>query len=135
MVSDYIKELPSVPLAMKPFWDGAEQGKLMLYKCLNCGSSFWPAVDCAACDNPRMSWVEATGKGEIFTFTVEHQLNHPGWETGGPYNIAWIKLDEGPILISNIIGCKNEELSIGMKVEVAFDRITPGVTLPRFKPF
>jgi uncharacterized protein len=134
MASGYNKELPPQTLAMEPFWQAARQGKLMVYKCLNCGKIYFPAIHCPACDDPDMEWVEATGKGEIYTFTIMHQVYHPGWEGDVPYNISWIKLDEGPILISNIIGCKKEDLFIGMRVQAAFEEVTPDITLPKFKP-
>jgi uncharacterized protein len=134
MESDYKKELPTLTLTMTPFWDGAKQGKLMVYKCSNCGTSYWPAINCMTCDKPQMEWVEATGKGELYTYTIVHQVNYPGWKDEVPYNVSWIKLDEGPILISNIISCKNEDLYVGMRVKATFDEVTPDITLPKFKP-
>jgi len=58
----------------------------------------------------------------------------PAGKDDVPYNVSWIKLDEGPILISNIIGCKNEGLYVGMRVKVAFDKVTQDITLPKFTP-
>ena len=86
------------------------------------------------CDHSMMEWVEITGQGEIYTFTIMHQIYHPSWKDEIPYNICWIKLDEGTLIISNVIGCKNSDLYIGMRVEAVFDDVTPEVTLPRFKP-
>jgi uncharacterized protein len=105
----------------------------MVYKCLNCGKSYWPAIHCAACDKPRMEWVKAGGRGEVFSFTVIHQAP-PNWSADIPYNVSWIKLDEGPVLISRIVECKNEDIHIGLRVEAVFEDITPEVTLTRFRP-
>jgi uncharacterized OB-fold protein len=134
MTAEYKKELPPITLATKPFWLAAKRHELMAYKCLNCGTYYWPAVDCMACHSPKMQWVKVSGKGEIYTYTVMHQLYQPGWQDEIPYNISWVKLDEGPIFMSNVVGCPNEDIKIGMRVEVVFDDVTDEVTLPKFRP-
>lgn len=133
MATEYPKALPPIDSTTRPFWDGAKRHELMVYKCLNCGKSYWPAIHCAACDNPRMEWVKASGKGEVFSFTVIHQAP-PNWSADIPYNVSWIKLNEGPVLISRMVECKNEDIHIGMPVEVVFEDITEEVTLTRFRP-
>jgi hypothetical protein len=75
-----------------------------------------------------------SGKGSVHTFVIYHQVYHPAWKGDVPYNVAWIRLEEGPLLLSNVVGCKNEELFIEMPVEVVFDDVTDEVTLPRFRP-
>ncbi len=134
MATEYAKALPPITLTTRPFWGGTKQHKLKAYKCLNCGAYYWPAIDCMKCEHPVMEWVEVTGQGEIYTFTIIHQVYHPSWKDEVPYNVCWIKLDEGPILISSVIGCDNNDLYIGMRVEAVFDDVTAEVTLPRFKP-
>ena len=134
MTTEYKKGLPPITLTTKPFWEAAKRHELMAYKCLNCGTYYWPAIDCLACTNPKMEWTKVSGKGEIYTFIIMHQVFNPAWKDDVPYNVAWVKLDEGPILISNVIGCKNEDLHIGMRVEAVFDDVTEEVTLPKFKP-
>jgi uncharacterized OB-fold protein len=134
MAAEYRKPLPPVTATMKPFWDGAKRHELMAYRCLNCGRYYWPAVNCLNCDSPKMAWVAVSGRGEVFTFTIVHQLYHHGWEGEIPYNICWVRLDEGPIMITSISGCKNDEIRIGMRVEAVFDDITGEMTLPRFRP-
>jgi uncharacterized protein len=135
MDTQYRKALPPVTLTTRPFWEGAKQHKLKAYKCLNCGTYYWPAIDCMNCDHPRMEWVEVSGKGEIYTYTIIHQVYHPAWKDDVPYNVCWIKLDEGPLMLSNATGCDNSKLYIGMRVEAVFDDVTAEVTLPKFKPF
>jgi uncharacterized protein len=133
-MSEYQKQLPMVTTSDKPYWDAAQKHELMAYRCLNCGTYYTQVTECISCDNPRMGWNKVSGKGQIYTFAIYHQLYHPAWKGDIPYNVAWIKLDEGPILLSNVTGCKNEEIYIGMPVEVFFDDVTPEVTLPKFKP-
>lgn len=134
MTREYIKQLPVIDSTTKPFWEAAHRHELMAHKCLTCGTYYWPAVDCMACDNPKMEWAEVSGKGYVYTFVICHQLYHPGWKDDIPYNVSWIKLDEGPILLSNLVECKNEEIYVGMPVEVTFEDVTEEVTLPKFRP-
>jgi uncharacterized protein len=131
---DYKKQLPAISETDKPFWEAAKRHELVAQKCLNCGTYYSLPTYCIACDNPKMAWVKVSGRGEVFTFVVYHQLYHPGWKGDIPYNVSWIKLDEGPLIISNIINCKNESIYIGMPVEVVFNDVTEEVTLPKFKP-
>jgi len=130
----YSKQLPEITTADKPFWDAAKNHLLMAYQCRNCGTYYSQTTDCIACDNPQMSWTKVSGKGKVFTFCVYHQVYSPSWKDDIPYNVAWIKLAEGPLVISNIVGCKNEDIHIEMPVEVTFDDITDTITLPKFKP-
>ncbi|HEX7475449.1 MAG TPA: OB-fold domain-containing protein [Dehalococcoidales bacterium] len=133
-MAEYTKQLPLVTTSDKPFWEAARRHELTAYKCANCGTYYSQVTDCVACYSPRMAWVKVSGKGQVFTFCIYRQLYHPAWKGDLPYNVAWIKLDEGPIVIGNIIGCKNEEIRIEMPVEVVFEDITPEVTLPKFRP-
>ncbi len=133
-MSEYTKQLPEITSLDKPYWEAAKKHELTAYRCLNCGTFYSRVIHCVACSNPKMEWVKVSGKGEVFTFGIFHQLYHPGWKDDIPYNVAWIKLDEGPLLMSNIVECKNEDIHIGMPVMVVFDDITEEVTLPKFKP-
>jgi uncharacterized OB-fold protein len=131
---EYLKQLPEMTSRDKPFWDAAKRNNLLAYKCLNCGTFYSQVTDCVVCGNPQMAWVKASGKGKVFTFCIYHQLYHPAWKDDIPYNVAWIKLDEGPLLMSNIVDCKNEDIHIDMPVEVIYEVVTEEVTLPKFRP-
>jgi uncharacterized OB-fold protein len=81
-----------------------------------------------------MQWVKVSGKGYVYTFIVYHQVYHPGWKNDIPYNVTWVKLDEGALFTTNLVECKNEDICIGMPVEVVFDDVTEEITLPKFRP-
>jgi uncharacterized OB-fold protein len=127
------KDLPAITTSNQAFWDAAKRHELMVYKCSGCGTSYLRVTECT-CDNPRMAWVKASGKGEVYTFCIFHQAFHPAWQDDIPYNVAYVKLEEGPLLVSNIVGCANDDIYIGMPVEVVFDDVTEEVTLPKFRP-
>ena len=133
-MSAYTLPLPIITTTEKGFWEGARRNELMVYQCVNCGAYYYPPMDCIACDSPKMEWTKASGLGKVYTFVVYHMAYHPAWKDRIPYNVAWIELEEGPLLMSNIIGCKNEDIRVGMPVEVVFDNVTEEITLPKFKP-
>jgi uncharacterized OB-fold protein len=133
-MSDVKKQLPIINASNRAFWEGAKRHELMAYKCLNCGAFYYPAIHCVSCDKPNMEWVKVSGKGCVYSFVVYQQLYHPAWKEDIPYNVSWIKLDEGPLLVSNVVECPNEDISIGMPVEVVFDEASEEVVLPKFKP-
>src|SRR4030042_1071042 len=117
------KSLPAVTASSKAFWDAAKRHELVVYKCLNCGALYSQASDCISCDSPRMDWVKVSGRGEVFTFCIYHQAFHPAWKDDIPYNVAYVKLDEGPLLMTNIVGCANKDIYIGMPVAVVLEDV------------
>lgn len=131
---DAKKPLPIVTSSDRPFWEGAKRRDLMAYKCMTCGTFYYPAVHCTRCGRPDMQWVKVSGKGSIYSFVIYYQVYHPAWKGEIPYNVAWIRLEEGPLLVSQVVGCKNEELRVGMPVEVVFDDVDEKIALPKFRP-
>ncbi len=129
------KPLPRPTEDTAPYWEAAQKGELRMQKCLDCGHvRFPPAILCARCLSERVEWVKLSGRGKVFTWIVIHQSQHPAFNTDTPYNVAIIELDEGPRLHTNIVGCKNDDIHIGMPVEAVFDRVNDEVTLVKFRP-
>jgi uncharacterized OB-fold protein len=75
-----------------------------------------------------------SGRGRVFSYVVYHRVYHPGFADEVPYAVAVIELDEGPRMISNVIGIAPAELACDMRVEVAYQPITEEITLAKFKP-
>lgn len=133
--TDYTKPIPVPDEASRAFFEGARQHRLMIQRCLACGSAHWPVVSrCPACLSADIAWVQASGRGTLYTFSLMHQVYHPGFASEVPYNVAEIDLEEGVRMLSNIVGCSNAELRIGMPLEVTFESVTDEISLPRFKP-
>jgi uncharacterized protein len=121
--------------ASRPFFDGARRHQLMLQQCSACGVVMWSVKPrCDNCWSADIHWVQAKGKGTLYSFTLVHQVYHPAFAAEVPYNIAQVDLEEGVRIITNVVGCSNAELQIGMPLEVTFDNLTDEVTLPKFKP-
>ena len=70
----------------------------------------------------------------MYTYTVTYQNQSPGFRDQLPYVLAYVELEEGVRLLTNIVGCAPEDVTIGMPVQVTFEDVTPDVTLPKFKP-
>ena len=136
---DVRKPLPAITTEAKPFWDAAAQQKLIIQRCKNCQSWVWtPRPSCNECGSEKVEWTQVSGKGEIYSFTVIRQVvgraASQAFEPDIPYVIAWVDLDEGPRLITNIVGCPVEDVKLGMKVSVQFEQASDKVWLPKFKP-
>lgn len=127
--------LPQPDEISRPFFEGARRHALMIQHCPNCGTYQLPGrFACDECLEEDPEWVEASGRGTVFTFTVVHQLYHPAFSEKIPYNVAVVELEEGPRLVSTIVGVENENITVGMDVEVEFEDVTEEITLPVFRP-
>ena len=100
----YSKPIPKPGLHTRPFWEGAKNGKLMLPKCDDCSHVHWyPRHICPHCHSTNLSWVEASGKGTIHTFAVQHMAFGP-WAEDAPFVTAYIDLQEGDRMLTVLRG-------------------------------
>jgi hypothetical protein len=133
---DYAGPLPVPTPESRPFWEAARRHELALPRCRACGKlHFYPRAACPHCLSPEIAWQRVSGRGVVHTFTVVHRGGR-GFPLGPPYVLAIVELAEGPRLMTNLVGVEPDpaRLRIGMPVEVAFEDVTPEVTLPRFRP-
>lgn len=129
------KPLPRPSEDSAPFWEAAFKGELRMQQCGDCGHiRFPPALLCARCLSESAEWVKLSGRGTLYSWIVVHQSQHPAFNADVPYNVAIIELEEGPRLHTNVIGCPNEEIHIGMPVEVAFETVSGDTALVKFRP-
>jgi uncharacterized protein len=138
MAEEAKKPLPEITPVNQPFWDGAKAGKLMMQRCRDCQAwVFCPRPICVECNSDKLEWVQMSGRGKVFSFTVIREVvGHDlrGFAPDIPYVTAWVDLDEGPRFCSNIVGCSIEDVKIDMPVQVVFDDSGQDITLPKFKP-
>ncbi len=119
----------------RAFWDACRERRLLLQRCRGTGRCFHPPAPVSPfTGRPDWEWVEASGRGEVFSFVVMHRVYHKGFAPDVPYPVALIALEEGPHFLSRLVGCAPEEVSVGMPVEVQFDDVTDEHTLPHFRP-
>ncbi len=131
----YAKPLPEITPEMAPFWDAARRRQLVVQRCTGCGTYRFPARElCSRCLSRESTWVPVSGRGTVFTWAVVHQASHPGFAAEVPYALVTVELEEGARLLTNVVGCRVEDLRAGLPVEVVFEDVTPDVTLPKFRP-
>jgi len=131
----YKKPLPRIDEESKGFWEACQRHELYLQKCRGCGAlRYYSRGVCPTCLSDDAEWVLSSGRGTVYTYTVTYQNQAAGFRDELPYVLAYVELAEGVRMLTNIVGCAPEDVQIGMAVEVAFDDVTPDVTLPKFKP-
>ena len=122
----------------QPFWDATRENKLMYQVCNGCsGVIFYPRAHCPSCGGLENTWKESTGNGTVYTYSVVMQSRHPAFKDLGPYAVAYVDLDEGFRLMTNIVNVKApiHDISCGMKVKVFWHNQGDGeISLPMFEP-
>jgi uncharacterized OB-fold protein len=110
------------------FWDGAAQGRLLLKKCLACSQvHYYPRALCPFCGSDRTEWQQASGRGSIYSWSVMRRAEVP-------YAIAYVTLEEGVTMMTNIVGCDLDAIRIGQRVRVVFTPTDGGPPVPTFTP-
>lgn len=125
---------PLVNPETKPFWDATAEGRLLLPRCDGCQQLIWyPRAICPSCHHASTTWEELSGRGTVYSFTVTRK-GQGRWASAAPYVVAYVELDEGPRLLTNVVDCDPDAVHIGQPVEVAFADTGEGTALPRFRP-
>lgn len=122
--------IPSPPINAenRPFFDAAREGRLLLKRCLACAElHYYPRTSCPFCSSARTEWIAAQGRGRIYSFSVMRRVPEP-------YAIAYVTLDEGVTLLTNLVDCDFERLKIGDPVRVVFKSAAGGESIPMFTP-
>jgi len=129
------KPIPRATPELAPFLAAAKRRQLVVQRCTGCGLLRFPAREvCSRCWSRDAEWTPVSGRGEVFSFYLMHQVYHPGFAAEVPYPVVVVELEEGPHLTSNLVECTRDEIRIGMPVEVVFEDVSPDVTLPKFRP-
>ena len=119
----------------RPFWEATKQHELRYQVCNDCGSVvFYPRRHCPHCMSMNLSWKVSRGEGAIYTYTIIRQIGHPAFRELAPYVVAWIDLEEGFRMVSNVVGVDVDDVHIGQRVRVTWEDQDDGVSLPLFTP-
>jgi uncharacterized OB-fold protein len=135
-VHSVLKPQPRVTELTRPFWDGANEGRLMIQRCTHadCGKSvFYPRVCCPFCKRLDLAWVQATGRGTVLSNTTVYRTHHDGFNQEAPYVFAAVALEEGALVYAQLPGAPPEQSLIGARVEVAFQAHGPDRQMPVFR--
>ena len=129
------KPIPESDELWQPFFDGARNGTLMVQRCQACESHLAPGTArCTECWSESLAWVQASGQGTLFSYSIVHHIGHPGFRDEVPYVIAVVELEEGPRLNTNIVRDDDTELKVGIPVEVVFEVLSEEISIPKFRP-
>ncbi|WP_460480515.1 Zn-ribbon domain-containing OB-fold protein [Comamonas humi] len=114
------------------FWEGAQQGRLLIQRCQGCGDLHHPPGPvCPQCQSFEWDTVQASGRGTVYSYVVMHYPEVPPYEYPNP--IGLIELEEGVRVVAQLVGVKPEQVCIGMPVQVEFNTFGE-LTLPQFRP-
>ncbi len=131
----YQKPLPTISPLNQPYWDGLRNRELRLQKCDDCASVWYPpSPRCPSCWSRKSTWTRLSGRGRVSSWVVFHQSYFRGFEGQVPYNVAEVELEEGPRLLTNLVGISNDAIRAQMPVEIVYEDATEDVTLAKFKP-
>ncbi|HKY89856.1 MAG TPA: OB-fold domain-containing protein [Nevskiaceae bacterium] len=116
-----------------PFWEACREGRFLLHRCDRCGRSYWPASRCMEHGDAAMRWVEGSGRGVLYTYTVMHHAYTRSMKDKLPYIVGVIQLEEGPFFHGNVVDCPLEALAVGMPLRSEMVAHESGLTVPVFR--
>ena len=111
----------------RPFWEAAAGGRLLIGKCTACGKPhYYPRAICPFCAGAT-EWVPSSGRGAVYSYSVMRRVP-------APYALAYVTLDEGVTMMTNIVDCDLDGIRIGQRVRVSFKPTEGGPPVPMFTP-
>jgi hypothetical protein len=129
MSQDRVMAAPTQYPDNAPYWEGVAEGRLMLRHCNTCGKPHWyPRPVCPLCQGDASDWRASGGQGVIYSFSVSRRVGPV------PYAIAYVRLDEGVTMLTNIVDCDLDAIRIGDRVRLVFKPAEDGTQLPMFTP-
>lgn len=127
------RPLPEISPLTEPFWSAAKRHQLVIQRCDDCGAhQFPPEVACTACGSARTRWVAVSGRASLYSWTVAHPPLLPYFQERAPWPVAFVQLEEGPRMVTNLIDVSVDEYRIGMPLQVAFEEINEEIALVVF---
>lgn len=119
---------PEPTVGSEVYWEGARNGKLLLRHCTSCNKvHHYPRALCPYCFSDKLDWREASGKGKVYSYSVMRRAPEP-------YVIAYVTLDEGISMMTNIVDCDLDKVRIDQPVKVVFKPSDNGQPVPMFAP-
>lgn len=135
MAMEIQRPLPYPSPETQPFWDGCKRHELVLPFCPKCDSFFfYPRQFCPTCFSWDIEWRKCSGRGTLHTFAIQFRAQMPGFTP--PYVTAVVQLDEGPRLVTNLVGVDPmpSHITCDIPVEVVWEELSDEITIPNFKP-
>ena len=122
--------IPETSKISQPFWDSCKAGAMTIQKCEDCGHyAYYPVYICPECTSRKLAWTPVSGRGTVYTYTAADSSIF-GNE---PIIVALVELEEGAMMMSNIINAEPGEVGIGTAVTLTYQPISDDFTLPVFE--
>ena len=124
------RKIPAPPMnpEVQPFFDAAAEGRLLIKRCTSCGQPHhYPRSICPFCFKDTTEWREASGRGTIYSYSVLRRVPIP-------FALAYVTLEEGVTMMTNIVDCDLDAIRIGQAVRVVFKPTDGGPPVPMFRP-
>ncbi len=129
------KPVPIVNEWARPFWEAAREERLVLQQCEDCKKHiFYPRMVCPHCMSDNLIWVNVSGNGTVYSYTVVENNPPSAFVNDVPYVVAVVQLEEGVRMLSNIVDCSPADVKCDMPVQVTFEKLDDEFTLPKFRP-
>ncbi len=118
-----------------PFWAATKDHELKFQTCDDCNEVvFHPRRHCTGCLGSNLSWSTSKGEATLYTYSIIRQSYHPFFKERVPFAVAWVDLDEGPRLLTNITGVEDPtSLVIGQRLVVEWEDYEE-LSIPLFRP-
>lgn len=128
------RPVPSPNPGTAPYWNATRKHALVLPRCLDCGKfHFYPRTFCPHCSSANLAWEKCSGKGILYSYTEVFRAPSNAFAADVPYILAVVKLEEGPHLMTRLVGAKGQDVRVGLPVEVVFEDINDEIALPLFR--
>ncbi len=128
-------DLPTPEGDTLEFWQAAKDGRLLLRHCEDCRqTSYYPRPFCPRCWSERVRWMEASGRGTLYSWSVIYSNDQPPFKDRVPYVAAIVDLEEGPRMMTNVVNCDFDALRVDMPVRLTFMEISDDFSIPVFTP-
>jgi uncharacterized OB-fold protein len=133
------RPLPLVTEDSAPYWASTREHATRIQRCTRCGEhTFYPSRACHACGSLDTEWVPVSGAGTVHSYTVVHRAGVGDFAARMPFTVVLVTLDEGPTMMANLLDDAGndvtENVTIGMRVRMAYETVTDEITLPVFVP-
>ncbi|HEY1530992.1 MAG TPA: Zn-ribbon domain-containing OB-fold protein [Galbitalea sp.] len=134
MTASLPTDAPDVLPEAREFWEATARGELALQRCTQCDTVIWyPRGLCPNCLSSEITWFTASGRGAIYSFTISRK-GDGAFREASPFVLAYVELDEGPRILTNVVDADLEAVHIGMPVIAVFQDTGAGTALVRFTP-
>lgn len=126
---------PPMSQVSLPFWDATRDRKLVLQHCDACARAIWfPRTVCPECMSTELEWREASGRASVYAVSVQYRAALPQLADRVPYAVALVDLEEGVRMMTNVVDCPAEDVTVGQPVRATWEPLGDGRHLLLFEP-